>query len=123
NPAPSDIVRSSNTVVIDKAPEGGPCQAGNPDLPANPADAGLRPFHPKMTAGSVNVQAGASSQFDFKLVRGDDEQEVTKVTTDLPPGLTASLKGVTECPEATIASIPGVPGSAQAEIERPSCPA
>jgi hypothetical protein len=123
NPAPSDIVRSSNTVVIDKAPEGGPCQVGNPDLPANAADAGLRPFHPQMTAGSVNVQAGAGSQFDFKLVRGDDEQEVTKVTTDLPPGLTASLKGVTECPEATIASIPAAPGTAQAEIDHSSCPA
>ncbi len=123
NPAPSDVVRSSNQIVIDKAPDGGPCQVGNPNLPANPADAGKRPFHPKMTAGSVNVQAGASSQFDFKLARGDNEQEVTAVSTDLPPGLVASLKGVSECPELAIASIPTAPGTGQTEIAHPSCPA
>jgi hypothetical protein len=123
NPAPSDVVRSANQIVIDKAPDGGPCQVGDPNQLANPSDAAKRPFRPKMTAGSVNVQAGASSQFDFKLKRGDNEQELVGITTTLPPGLTGSLKGVTECSEATIASIPTAPGTAQAELERPTCPA
>jgi hypothetical protein len=123
NPAPSDVVLSTNPIVIDRAPDGGACEAGDPSKPANPGDAGKRPFRPKMTAGSVNVQAGSPTQFDFKLKRGDNEQELVGITTTLPPGLVASLRGVSECSEATIASIPTAPGTAQAELERPTCPA
>jgi hypothetical protein len=123
NPAPADIYPSNSQFTINQAPDGGACQAGDPSKPGNPLDAAKRPFRPKMTAGSVNVQAGASSQFDFKLKRGDNEQELVGITTTLPPGLVASLRGVTECSEATIASIPTAPGTAQPEIERPTCPA
>jgi hypothetical protein len=65
---------------------------------------GPQGFAPQMTAGSLSSAAGASSPFSFRLTRTDADQQLSSVQTVLPPGLLASVKDVTLCPEAQAAA-------------------
>jgi hypothetical protein len=58
---------------------------------------------------------------DIRITRNDGEQEITRFSSVLPPGLTAKLSGVPFCPDADIEAAKYVSG-AQEESE-PSCPA
>jgi hypothetical protein len=89
---------------------GGPCPAG-----------GVPPFAPHFEAGSANNSAGAYSQFNMRLTRGDGEQEMTRFDAVLPKGMVAKLAGVSRCPEAAIATAKAKTG--RAEQASPSCPA
>jgi hypothetical protein len=96
-------------VSVTSAPNGKPCPAGT------------RPFNPKLEAGTNNSSAGSFSNFTLKLDREDGDQYLKDLGFTMPPGLTASLRGLSYCPES------GIAGAAQklgrAEQASPSCPA
>ncbi len=92
---------------------GGPCQRGP------------QPFRPGFMAGTISNQAGTYSPFHMRLTRGDGEQEMTRFSSILPPGVVGRIAGIPYCPEVAIAlaqSRSGVLGGS-AELEDPSCPA
>jgi hypothetical protein len=107
-------IERSASFQIESGPSGGPCPSG-----------GLPPFRPGLTAGSINNAAGHFSPFNVRLFRSDNEQEFTRFSIKLPPGITAKFVGIPYCPDSGVAlakSRTGIHG-AQEEIEHPSCPA
>jgi hypothetical protein len=88
----------------------GPCPSG-----------GVPPFKPQVISGTENNDAGSYSPFYLRILREDGEQEITRFTTVLPPGLSGNLSGIPFCPEADIEAARSATG--QQEIEAPSCPA
>ncbi len=103
------LLSSSPFTIIQGAREGA-CPTG-----------GVPPFHPQVISGTDNNDAGSYSPFYLRIVREDGEQEITRFTTVLPPGLTGNLSGIPFCSEAQIEAARQVTG-AQEEAE-PSCPA
>jgi hypothetical protein len=97
------------------APGGGAC----------PTSAAAAPHAPVLGAGSLSPQAGAYSPFVLALGRDDGTQEIAGLETVLPPGLSAKLAGVSNCPEAAIAAAKAreAPNQGALEIASPSCPA
>ena len=95
---------------ITKGVGGGPCPPG-----------GAPPFKPGFTAGSVNNSAGRYSPFNMRLTRSDGEQDMTKFSAVLPPGLLGKIAGVSKCSEAQIAAARAKTG--REELASPSCPA
>jgi hypothetical protein len=83
--------------------------------------AGVPPFHPGFEAGSVNNDAKAYSPFYMRLIRNDGEQDMTKFSSILPPGVLGKLSGVGKCSDSAIASAKAKTG--REEIASPSCPA
>lgn len=57
-------------------------------------------FSPSFSAGALNLQGGASSQFTLTISRQDLEPDLSKFTVRLPPGVTAKIGGLPECREA-----------------------
>ena len=80
----------------------------------------LRPFHPRLEAGTSNSQAGGFSDFHLKLDRDDGDQFLGDLNFTMPTGLTGSLRGRTYCPEPAI--VAAVANSGRAEQSSPSCP-
>jgi hypothetical protein len=101
---------SSTPFAIEHGVNGGACPAG-----------GVPPFHPQVISGTSNNAGGSYSPFYLQIVRADGEQELTRFSTTLPPGLTGNLSGIPFCPEAGIEAAKNVTG-AQEEAD-PSCPA
>ncbi len=108
--APLTAVPLSSSFQIEDGIAGGPCPAG-----------GVPPFKPALIAGTLNNSAGSYSPMDIHITRNDGEQEITRFSSILPPGLTANLSGVPFCPDADIEAAKLVSG-AQEEAD-PSCPA
>jgi hypothetical protein len=100
----------TSSLMIEKGIGGGACPSG-----------GIPPFHPGIVAGTLNNSAGAYSPMNIHITRNDGEQEITRFSSILPPGLTANLSGVPFCPDASIEAAKHVSG-AQEEAQ-PSCPA
>src|SRR5262249_55182495 len=91
----------------------------------NACPSGSLPFGPGFEAASENNAAGAYSPFYMRLTRRDGDQELTKFSAKLPPGLVGRLAGTGRCSDASIpAARPrtGPPGGAE-EKASPSCPA
>jgi hypothetical protein len=93
---------------LDSGPSGAPC----PGL--------IRPFEPRLIAGTSNALAGAFSSFHLKLDRDDGDQFLRDLTFKLPPGFTGDLGGIGYCSEAAIATADKKLG--RAEQASPSCP-
>jgi hypothetical protein len=93
---------------IGEASGGGPCPAG------------ASPFSPKFTAGSLNNTAGIYSPFYVRLTRNDGEQEITRFSSVLPPGVLGKIAGLSKCPDSAIAAARAMSGKEQ--IAAPSCP-
>jgi len=110
---PASPIDISNTYQVTEGPNGAAC----------PASSGGRPFAPKFSAGTLNPVAGDYSRFLFRISREDHEQELSRVTALLPPGLVAKIAGIPFCPEAAIASISGAEGAGKAELSSSACPA
>lgn len=110
---PEKWVEAGDSLDVSEGPGGSACASSL---------AG-RPFSPKMSSGTVNPLAGAYSPFLFRLTRDDQDQEITRIDTTLPPGVIAKIAGVPFCTEATIASISTAEGSGRAELTKPACPA
>ena len=81
----------------------------------------VRPFTPRLVAGSSNPVAGEFSDFALKLDRDDGDQFLGDLNFLLPPGFTGDLKGISYCPEANIAAATQTLG--RVEQVTPSCPA
>ena len=98
---------------IVSGPGEGPCPSGTP------------PFGPGFQAGSANNAAGRYSPFSMRLTRKDGEQDMSKFSFVLPPGVVPKLAGIPYCSDAAIAraaSRTGPHGGAE-ERSAPSCPA
>jgi hypothetical protein len=79
------------------------------------------PFKPSLLAGTSNASAGAFSSFSLRLDREDGDQTLGKLNFTLPPGLTASLRGISYCADSAVAAAAQVSG--RGELTSPSCPA
>jgi len=106
---PSLSRHTDSTVAIEAGIGGGPCPQGTP------------PFHPQASGGTLNSRAGAYSPFYLHLTRTDAEQEITRYSATLAPGLLGKIAGIPYCPEAAIAA--AAHRSGVEELERPDCPA
>ncbi len=100
---------STQVFGLDSGPDGTRC----------PGEA--RPFKPTLVAGTLTPDAGAFSSYTLKLDREDGDQFLGKLNFTLPPGLTADLRGITYCSEASITAASNTPG--RTEQANPSCPA
>jgi hypothetical protein len=100
---------SSPSITVRSGPNGAECPGQ------------LRPFHPRLIAGTSNPIAGAFSAFTLKLDRDDGDQFLGDLNFTMPPGLTASLRGIHFCPDASIAA--AAQNSGLAEQALGSCPA
>jgi hypothetical protein len=112
---PNDPVDASNTYQVSEGPGGAPCAANE----------AARPFDPKLLGGTLNPVAGVFSPMTLRVSRSDADQEITTVQGTAPKGLTASLRGVSLCPESKIALARSrsAPGQGALEQASPSCPA
>ena len=72
---------------IESGPNGTPCPGAQ------------LPFHPSLTGGARNVDAGAFSPFTATMSRLSGEQNLQSLEVHLPPGLSGILTGVELCPE------------------------
>lgn len=100
---------STSSFKITSGPGGSPCPTGTP------------PFRPGFEAGSASNAAAAFSPFSLRLTRADGEQDLTRFSATLPPGVTAKLAGVAKCPDSSIEAAKLKTG--RAELASPSCPA
>ena len=107
--APSEPRLLSSSFEITQGVHEGPCPSG-----------GVPPFKPQVISGTQNNAGGSYSPFYLRILREDGEQEITRFSTTLPPGLTGNLSGIPFCPEADIEAARGVSGLE--EEEHPSCP-
>ena len=106
---PTRVQHVSTEFQVTSGAGGGPCPP-----------AGAPPFAPGFEAGSINNDAGSFSPFYMRLTRRDGDQDMTKFSAVLPPGLLGRLAGVSECPAAQIALARTKTGIA--EQRSPSCP-
>jgi hypothetical protein len=81
----------------------------------------VRPFAPRLVAGTSNPVAGNFSSFILKLDRDDGDQFLGDLTFRMPPGFTGDLRGISYCPEGAIAVAAQTLG--RTEQANPSCPA
>jgi hypothetical protein len=104
---------STSTFEIASGSGGAPCPSGN------------LPFHEGFEAGSINNAAGTYSPFSLRLTRQDGDQDITRFSAVLPPGVTGKIAGIGRCSEAQIAQARGrsAPGEGRLELASPSCPA
>ncbi len=100
---------SSEPFEVTQGVHEGACPAG-----------GVPPFKPQVVSGTLNNAGGSYSPFYLRIIREDGEQELTKFSTTLPPGLTGNLTGIPFCPDASIEAGRGVTGAE--EEANPSCP-
>ncbi len=82
---------------------------------------GVPRFKPQVIAGTQNNAGGSYSPFYLRIIREDGEQEITRFSTTLPPGLTGNLTGIPFCPDANIEASKSKTGAE--EEANPSCPA
>ncbi len=111
---PTHPYTTSSSFALDHGVDGGACPTS-----------GTPPFNPGFSAGTLSNIAGSHSPLDMRITRKDGDQDLTKLSTTLPPGLLASLAGVGRCSDAQIAraaSRTGPHGGAE-ELAAPSCPA
>ena len=80
---------------------------------------GVLSFAPSLSAGSVDSTAGSFTGMDIEIGRGDGMQEISRLSTQLPPGLTADLVGVPFCSDAAIEASKTRSGAE--ELASPSC--
>ncbi len=56
-------------------------------------------FHPELTAGATNIQAGAFTPFTMTMSREDGQQSLRAISLHMPPGLSGLLSSVKLCGE------------------------
>ncbi len=105
---PNEVIVKHPTFKVTRGVGGAPCPTSDP-------------FGPTFSAGSNNDNAGSHTPFYMRLTRNDGDQDLTKFSATLPPGMVAKLAGVTRCPDAAIEAAKSKSG--KAEQASPSCPA
>jgi hypothetical protein len=96
---------------VTSGPGGGPCPSGAP------------PFDPGFEAGTANNAASQYSPFGMRITRSDGQQDITRFSATLPPGVVGKLAGVARCPDAAVEAARAPGRTAAQEIASPSCPA
>jgi hypothetical protein len=81
----------------------------------------VRPFNPRLVAGTSNPLAGRFSNFHLKLDRDDGDQFLGDLNFRMPPGFTGDLRGISYCPDTAIQAAAQKLG--KVEQREPSCPA
>ncbi|HEY5815532.1 MAG TPA: hypothetical protein VIS95_04240 [Solirubrobacterales bacterium] len=107
---PENPLTVSSSFPISRGTGGGSCPAG-----------GTPPFGPGFEAGTINNAAGSYAPFSMRLTRSDGEQDLTKFSALLPPGVLGKLAGLSRCPDQALAA--AMAKSGRAEQASPSCPA
>jgi uncharacterized repeat protein (TIGR01451 family) len=110
---PNTPHRVSSSYDITHRSDGSPCVN----------DLKERPFDVSMSAGTVNPNAASFSPFIFRMQRSDDDQELSQIVTQLPPGLTARIADKTLCSDEAIEAAANPRRTGTEEAESPSCPA
>ncbi len=108
--AGGEPITTTSAFQIISGTNAGPCPAG-----------GVPPFAPQVTTGTVNNNAGNYSPLYLRISRKDGEQELTRFSTTLPPGLTGNLTGIPFCADSAIESARQKTGAQ--EQSEPSCSA
>ncbi len=67
-----------------------------------PCSGQVRPFSPRLVAGTTSPIAGGFSAFSLQLDRDDGDQYLKDLNFTMPPGLTGSLRGIGYCSETAI---------------------
>jgi hypothetical protein len=101
---------STQFFTIESGPGGTPCPGPS------------RPFGPRAEVGASTNTAGAHADFHLLINRDDGNQELSDISVQMPPGFTASLRGVSYCPEATISGLSTQLYTGIAELGAPACP-
>ncbi|HEU4906517.1 MAG TPA: hypothetical protein VFT19_10455, partial [Solirubrobacterales bacterium] len=109
-PSGDTSVPASSGFSLSNAPGGGAC-AGS---------LGERPFDLGFDTGTDSPRAAAYSPLHMEIARADGNQELKGVDVTLPPGLTAKLKGVSYCPQASLDAAGARSGAEEAASS--SCP-
>ncbi len=102
---------SAQFFTLETGPNGAPCPGPT------------RPFNPGFQASSASTAPGTHTPFSLELTRSDGDQNFSRLSITTPPGLSATLKGVAYCPNASIAAAAEPSSSGIAEQQNPSCPA
>jgi hypothetical protein len=110
NPQGAPLTPPIPPMTIASGLDSGPCPSG-----------GAPSFAPKVLAGTQQNRAGSYGPMYIRVIREDGEQEITRFSAVLPPGLTANLSGVPFCSNADIQSAREKTG--EQEETQPSCPA
>jgi len=86
---------------------------------------GALPFRPRFEAGAESDVAAAHTTFHLGIARDDGNQELSRFSSTLPPGVVASLVGLGRCSNASIdvARSRTGRGGGEEELLHPSCPA
>jgi hypothetical protein len=100
----------SSSFDIDSGPNGGPC-VGDP---------AHRPLAPGFSAGTIVPIAGAHSPLMLDLSREDGQQQLSRFEVTTPPGLLATLRGVSICSDGELAV--AASNSGRAEQNGSACP-
>jgi hypothetical protein len=110
---PSGSYETSSAFTVSTGTGGAPCPGPTP------------PFNPTFNAGSLNNAASQYSPFSLRWTRPDGNQDVTRFSATLPPGVVGKLAGITPCPQAGVeaARARTGPDGGHEELASPSCPA
>jgi hypothetical protein len=84
---------------------------------------GQKPFAPGFHAGSQTALAGSFTTFITQVTNDAGAPALKGIDVNLPEGLSAKLAGVATCPDSALGALPTAPGTGQAQIASPSCPA
>ena len=109
NPTPEEIVSHDSEYEVTAGPSGSACPSVS--------------VQAKMSSGLQKPEAGAKSPFDLTLSRDDGSQRFIGLDVTTPKGLTAYLKGIPYCPDATLAGISTAEEAGALELANPACPA
>ena len=82
--------RSRQIFSIEGGPNGGICPGA------------VRPFNPRLFAGTSHPIGGAFSDFALQLDRDDGDQFLGDLNFTMPRGFTGSLRGIEYCPDSAI---------------------
>jgi hypothetical protein len=104
------VVPTHPSFEITSGVGGGTCPSG-----------GAPPFRPEFKGGTLNNNAASYSPLLMRLTRRDGDQDLTRFSSKLPPGLVARIAGASECSDAAIKAASGRTGLE--ELASPSCPA
>jgi hypothetical protein len=112
---PDEVTTRTNSLQITSGADRGTC----------PPASGPLPFNPGYLAGANSNTAGSYSPFYMRLTRQDGDQDMTKISIKLPPGVVGKLAGLSECSDAAIAQARSRAGKngGHEELASPSCPA
>jgi hypothetical protein len=102
--------QSTQFFEIASGPGGAPCPGAK------------RPFTPRFRAVAQVNGAGLHSPFSLLISRPDGNQNLDGITVELPPGVSATLRGIPYCSDAALARAATPSYTGLDELASSSCP-